>query len=278
MPSLTFDPTGDQPSPEQVAAETAALEQGEKIVQAQQEDKERALSQVDSETEDVSLIGGKFKSQDDLLQAYNELQKKLGKSDPEDSEDATEEPTEASDKDESPPDEGVDYMFKLNDVFQETGKISEDDIENLSSMDSKELIATYLKYQTAATAKAGEKAVEASVINDIKAGVGGDEAYSEMTAWAAENLNESEISDYNNVTSSGNPAAIKFAVEALNNRFRSQVGYEAPLVTGRKASSGVKPYRSQAELARDIGDPKYSSDPAFRQDVEARLSKSKDLL
>jgi len=67
-------------------------------------------------------------------------------------------------------------------------------------------------------------------------------------------------------------------VEAMSNRFRSAEGYEAPLVTGRKGSSGPKPYRSQAELARDIANPMYHNDPAFRADVEDRLARSKDLL
>ena len=50
------------------------------------------------------------------------------------------------------------------------------------------------------------------------------------------------------------------------------------MVTGRKSAPSVQGYRSNAELARDISDPRYSTDPAFRADVEARLAKSGDLL
>ena len=73
-------------------------------------------------------------------------------------------------------------------------------------------------------------------------------------------------------------AAIRFAVEALNNRWRSQEGYEAPLYTGNRKPEGIKPYRSQAELGRDIANPLYQSDPAFREDVERRLSVSQNLI
>ena len=62
-----------------IAAEQAALEQGEKLVSAQEEDKARRFEQNEAANEDVSLIGGKFKSQDDLLKAYKELQQKLSK-------------------------------------------------------------------------------------------------------------------------------------------------------------------------------------------------------
>ena len=145
-------------------------------------------------------------------------------------------------------------------------------------MDSKDLIREYVKFysqnqqqvQAQATSEADAKAIYDSV--------GGEEAYGEMVGWAAQNLSQDEIDSYNSVTNSGNSAAIKFAVEALANRYANSEGYEAPMVTGRKSAPSVQGYRSNAELARDISDPRYAADPAFRADVEARLAKSGDLL
>ena len=108
--------------------------------------------------------------------------------------------------------------------------------------------------------------------------VGGQEAYGEMVAWAAQNLDPAEVDAFNNVTNSGNAAAIKFAVEALNNRYKAAEGYEAPLVTGRKAKATSDSFRSHAELSRAIADPRYSTDPAYRADVEAKLARSQNLL
>ena len=99
-----------------------------------------------------------------------------------------------------------------------------------------------------------------------------------MLEWARENLSEEQINDFNAVTGTGNVAAIKFAVDSLANRWKSDVGYEAPLVTGKRATSKPSGYRSHAELARDIADPRYNSDPAFRKDVEDKLARSGDLL
>ena len=76
MNRITFDPSED-PTPEMMAAEQASLEQGEKLAAAQQEDRDRKIAQEDVENEDVSLIAGKFKTQEDLLKAYEELQKKM---------------------------------------------------------------------------------------------------------------------------------------------------------------------------------------------------------
>ena len=275
---ITFDPT-EGPTPEAMAAEQAALEQGEKLISAQEQDRQRMYDEAEAANEDVSLIGGKFKSQEDLLKAYNELQKKLGQeaSEEEEEEDTEEEQPEASEEVEETPEvvtQAVDYMTQLGKEFDESGVVSDEAIEKLSSMDSKDLVAAYLKYN----ANAQAATLQQSQVNDIMATVGGAEAYTEMVSWAGQNLPAEEVADFNAVTATNNPVAIKFAVQALSAKWKGAEGYEAPLVTGRKAPSKSKAFRSQAELARAIADPRYSSDPAYRMDVEQKLARSGDLL
>ena len=144
--------------------------------------------------------------------------------------------------------------------------------------DSKDLINAYLSmYQKnqVAVNEAQTQAVNEAEVFDM---VGGKDSYSSMIQWAGSNLNENEVNAFNNVTNSGNMDAIRFAVEALNSRYTNSVGSEKPLVTGKAPAPRIQGYRSNAELARDIADPRYSSDPAFRMDVEARLAKSSNLL
>lgn len=280
MPVTTFDPS-EGPSEEQMAAEASALEQGEKIAQLQSEDRDRRFQEVESSNEDAELIGGKFKSQDDLLKAYEELQKKL--SNPEATDEAEEPEVESAEErveeevteEEAPEvDDTVKYMQQLGQEFDSSGELSEEAIEKLGSMDSKELIKAYLKYN----AQSQAQSLQQSAVTDIQASIGGPEAYSEMIAWAGNNLSESEIADFNAVTATNNPVAIKFAVQALNSRFKEGAGNEAELITRGKRAASVQGYRSHAELARDIADPRYSKDPAFRADVEKKLSVSPDLL
>ena len=76
MATTVFDPSEDRSDAEK-AAEASALEQGEKIAQMQEEDKARRYAEADASNENPELIGGKFKSQDELLKAYEELQKKM---------------------------------------------------------------------------------------------------------------------------------------------------------------------------------------------------------
>ena len=286
MNRITFDPS-EGPTPEQQAAETAALEQGEKLINAQNEDKARSYDQVDAGNEDVSLIGGKFKSQDDLLKAYNELQSKLGKANESTDEDGSEEEgvqTEGEQEEEVLEEkvevsENIRKFVEINDRFEKNGgSVTEEDFESLSQMSSKDLLDTYFKYHATQVAQAKQTAATNDQLSQIRESVGGDDAYASMIEWSGSALSEAEADQFNSVINSNNAAAIGYAVEALNNRYRTNEGYEAPLVTGKKASNSKKAFRSQAELARAIADPRYSSDPAFRMDVEEKLARSGDLL
>ena len=280
---ITFDPSEDT-SPDQQAAETSALEQGEKLINAQQEDRKRIYDNADAANEDVSLIGGKFKSQDDLLKAYNELQSKLGQSEPNENEgepeDPTEEPDEQSEEVEEQPDvdENVQTFVDISERFDAEGGLTKEDLATLTEMDATTLVETYFKYHEQQTGAARQTAANQTAMKSIRDAVGGDEAYGEMITWAGSNLNEQEIQQFNDVIATNNASAITYAVQFMNNRWRGSEGYEAPLVTGKKAPAKSKVFRSQAELSRAISDPRYAQDPAYRMDVEEKLARSGDLM
>ena len=280
MATTEFNPF-DEADTRQAEAEKAALEAGEKIYAAQQEDKARVFEQREAESEPLA---GKFKTPEELEKAYLELQKKLGEKTPETEEEAPEgqeEAPEEAPEEEAPAEEESEIAKSLRDFskeYEENGSLSEETIEALGEMDSKQLVKEYLRlYQeNAAEAQKAQKAQvdEAAILQSV----GGVEAYQELVGWAAENLAAEEINDFNGVVNSGNPVAIKFAVEALKSRRQSVDGYEAPLVTGRKASVAKDRFRSNAELSRAIADPRYQTDPAYRQDVADKLARSGDLL
>ena len=287
MTTTNFDPS-EGVSTDQQNAETAALAQGEKIAQMEQEDRDKNWDRQVDDEESAALIGGKFKSQDDLLKAYEELQSKLGKRNEDDDDDDDESleeglQTEGDQETEEVLDQGevsetVAYMEELSKEYDEAGDLSPAAIQKLSTLAPEDLIKSYLQYQKRADQAFAARSMQQAEVVSIQQSVGGVEAYNEMINWAAGNLTEQEITDFNSIANGTNVAAAKFAVEALSQRYKANEGFEAPLVTGKAPSSRVKGYRSQAELARDIGNPLYSSDPAFREDVEARLRNSADLL
>ena len=84
---------------------------------------------------------------------------------------------------------------------------------------------------------------------------------------------------YDAVIQSGNKAATKFAVEALLNRYKADVGFDGKAVSGGKVkASGAKPFRSNAEFQRALRDPRYREDPAYHNDIMDRLAVSGELL
>jgi len=277
MPTVTFDTKPDAPTPQQEALEAQALAQGEKIQQMQDEDKSRLYDQVDSENQSADLIGGKFKSQNDLLKAYEELQKKLGQGDQEDGSEAPSQGQEEASTQE------YEVLSQAADEYAQGNGLSDDTVKSLAQQlkaDPEKFIREYEAFYTQNAGKYQQaQQLTQNEANEIMALAGGPEGYQEMVQWAAENLDQSEVNAFNSITDSGNAAAIRFAVNALKDRYRAAEGFEGQMVSGRASSnSGIKPYRSTAELARDIANPLYSSDPAFRADVEQRLSISKDLL
>lgn len=273
MPSDTFDTTPQGLTDEQKAQEAALLQQAEKLEQLKQQEADIQNQQRQLSNEDPDLIGGKFKSQDDLLKAYQELEQKLSRGEQED-EDEVE--TEESEPEEETADDAV--MRRAADEYVKDGQLSEAAIDELSKMDSKDLIKAYVDfYQKNAESYQQQVQLQAGEEQAIMDSVGGKEAYGDMLGWAAQNLEQAEIDSFNSVTNSGNLPAIRFAVEALANRYQSAVGYEAEMVTGKASVPGSKPYRSNAELARDLADPRYATDTAFQADVEARVANSPDL-
>ena len=166
-------------------------------------------------------------------------------------------------------------MQKAADVFKEKGELTPDVIEDLSKMDSKELVKAYMDFYS----KNQQQSLQQSAVSEIHNIAGGEQGYNDLMQWASTNLPEQDVMEFNKVAESNNAVAIKFAVEALNNRYKNSEGYEGQLITGKSPTNdGLKPYQSHAELVRDIGNPLYNSDPAFRQDVEARLARSPELL
>jgi len=110
--------------------------------------------------------------------------------------------------------------------------------------------------------------------NQLMEMVGGEKAYNSMLQWAGQNLSQEEIQMYDSVMGKGDPSAIFFAVQALNNKYSDAVGSDGQMLTGRDGSSDSKAFRSQAELVEAMNDPRYDRDPAYRRDVIRKLENS----
>jgi len=238
--------------------EQNSLEVGEKLV-AEQE----------------GLLAGKYKNAEDLEAAYLSLQKKLGQTEEEETEDDGEGEVEEADEEVS---EYAPAVSLINDASEEyyanDGKLSEETIDKFSTMSSQDLVNAYIEIQ--ANNPQPQQSVEMSdaQVNTVMNAAGGEANYDTVIEWAATNLPEKQIDAFDSVVDSGNPAAIGIAFQGLQASYNDANGYEGRMLQGKPASSRGSVFRSQAELVAAMGDPRYDNDPAYRADVVEKLNNS----
>ena len=289
--TVTYDPTDDSVLVEQAEARDAeTLEVGEKMI-AEQE----------------NLLAGKYKTTEDLEKAYKELETKLGKQDkglerddvPE-PEDTTEEKEPQLTKEDFYNEDGsVNYETtekaygkQLSDVFQaneidpmqmteyfieNNGTLSDDMYSKLGEAGiPKSAIDQYLEgaRQSAGITQEPElPLLNNDEVAEVKAIAGGEEGYEQLMSWASDNMSEADANNFDEIIQLQNKAAAKFAVKALMGQYEDAVGRDSTLIQG-KQSTPQEVYRSMAEVVRDMGNPLYDTDEAYRDDVRRKLEVS----
>lgn len=205
----------------------------------------------------------KFKSVEDMAKAYNELEQAQGKP----KEDPPVEPKEGEEAaNKAVENAGLD-MDALSAEYAEKGKLTEESLEALAKVGiSKDMVDSYI---------AGQEAQATALRNQLMEPVGGEEAYNEMISWASDNLSEAEIDAFNGVLEEGNPATVQMAVENLNTKYTEANGAEPTRqLSGKGVDGGLAVYESTADLMKDMQNPEYAQNPAFRAKVEAKLARS----
>ena len=238
--------------------EQNSLEVGEKLV-AEQE----------------GLLAGKYKSAEELENAYLSLQKKLGQqeTDEEGEEGYTEE--EESDEEVSANAPAISLINEASEEYYANGnQLSEETIEKFQEMSSKELVDAYIEMQANNPQPQQSYEMSDAQVNSVMNAAGGEKNYDRVVEWAASNLNDRQIDAFDSVVDSGNPAAIGIAFQGLQSAYNEANGYEGRMLQGKSPSSAGETYRSQAELVAAMGDPRYDTDPAYRADVIAKLEQS----
>jgi len=283
MSEIVFDATDPDVTAARATEEQRLLEVGSNLTDKQEADALEQYRRSELEANDHSQYAGKFKSAEDLEKAYLELQKKLGQKEEEvveddSTSDSAPDDSAPEEEEKSPVSKRVDFLKEASEeYYSNDNELKPETIQKLKEMPSEELIEAYLELQkNNPVAKAQPLSDDAA--KTIVDSVGGQDAYNDTLAWAADNLKPEEVAAYDNVVNSGNKDAIFFAVQALNQRYKDSVGFEGQQVSGKATKSTVKGFRSNAELANAISDPRYRNDPAYRYDIEQKLAASGDLM
>ena len=159
--------------------------------------------------------------------------------------------------------------------YANDNSLSDETIEKFSSMSSKELVSAYLQsLKNAPAQQVAEVDMTDAQINEVQNSVGGEKQYTEIVGWAAENLPKPQVDAFDNLINTGNTEMIKLAVAGLKSQYADANGYEGRTLQGKPSKSSGDVFRSQAELVAAVSDPRYDNDPAYRQDVIAKLDRS----
>jgi hypothetical protein len=217
----------------------------------------------------AELIGGKFKTTEDLLAAYKALESKLGQSTASKTEtpavitETTEAPATPDAAQQAVQNAGLNFDA-LSAEFAEKGDLAPESYQTLEQAGiPKPMVDAYI---------AGQKALAEANANALYSLAGGTESFAKMTEWAGANLSDAEIAAYNEAVTKGSMDQAKLAVSGLHARFAAAEGIRPNLVTGQTNAKPVG-YQSVQEMTRDMNDPRYiSGDPAFHAMVDAKIA------
>ena len=260
-------PQGD--SPQLSEREIIEQEAIDRYKESQQTSEERADGVPEGFNEDGTpqeeLIDGKFKSQEDLLTAYHELQKKLGQGDQNDT--AEGEATESGDAPSEAP-SGLDTS-KFETEYAENGNLSEESYAELAKQGfDKAAVDQYIQGQTY---------YAQSVQNDIYSTVGGQEQYTEVIQWASENMDPAAIKDYNEAVDKMDVAKVKRDLEymKLKKDGVQQQSQDPRRLEGTAPAGGMQPFKDKGEWQRAQVNRLYGKDAKYTNMVDNRYLASR---
>ena len=199
----------------------------------------------------------KFSSPEDMAQAYAELEQRMGSQQQEYDEDNTREDLESV---------GVDYDA-LSQEFWANGDLTPESYDLLEQAGiPRHIVDSYIDSQLSAVEQQ-----RGSIMNEV----GGPEGYQELTQWAADNLDDSEIDYFNSVVDTNDFQAIQMQIRAIAARRDAAEGMEPTRnLSGSLRGGGGSAYESVQQLMSDMQNPAYENDPAFRAQVESKLARS----
>lgn len=248
----------------------------------------QAMQQPSTE-EGGELLAGKYKSVEDLEKAYKELQSKLGGKTPEPTTDDVDPEEGEDDGEEEAPvanarelygeaigsrleEANVDFQ-SMSERWSQSGRLEDADYTQLEGAGfTRDMVDAYLAGLSYRAEQDSQLTVKE--ITAIKQEYGGDAAYAAMIEWAAANLPKEETDAFNQVVNTQPLNVAKLAIAGLHAKYIAAEGREPKLISGRTAAKSGDKFESTAQLVEAMKDPRYSTDPAYRKKVEAKLARS----
>ena len=235
------------------------------------------------------LIGGKFRSQDDLLKAYQELERKQ---------------SQAPGPDSAAPSQSQSYTAEQvveywgEDVVNAVGEAGLNMADLMWKADNGGDISEHYAAIAEATgfplkavenyvAKAQAGQAETGPLGDaeqevIKSEIGGEAEFNRLSQWARDGggLTEAELADYNAVVDSGNTQAIRWALKAIQAKSVPAAPSEPKLIRGQAPAEAQRRFNSKSEVLEAMnkrnskGQRLYDVDTEYQRKFAELMSNS----
>lgn len=211
-----------------------------------------------AEEERPEWLDEKFESPEEMAKAYKALQQKMSK--PKADKKASVEETSA-------PEATTGAIEDARNEFAESGELSDKAFDALEKAGlPRSFVEQYI---------AGQEAMSIQQAATIQESIGGAGNYEAMAEWAGENLADGDLDAFNAIVEGQSVEQARVAVKGLYAQFLAAGGKGPALVQGSTSGdAGVKPFGSTAQVTEAMRDPRYASDPAYREQVEKRMSVS----
>lgn len=230
--------------------------------QQSQEERESGMPEGYNEdgTQQEELIGGKFKSQEDLLNAYKELEKKMSSN--QEKPQAQQSESEATQEDAAPTETGSFSAAKFEQEYAENGSLSEDSYAELEKQGfSRAQVDAYIN---------GQSYYGESVKNAVYDSVGGQENYVEVINWASDNMPPEIIKEYNDAVDSLDQAKMLRTLEYMNLKKNGSQPTAPRRLEGDAPAAGIQPFASKLEWQNAQSNRLYGKDAKYTNMVDQR--------
>ena len=252
---------------------------------------EEFVQEQEARQQEPEKLLGKFNSTEDLAKAYQELEKKLGRG--ESGETPAPEPSSLQSNGYTPEQASQVYGQEAVDALGEKGIDMADlmwtadnggDIsEHYDSLAEVFNVPRQVVENYVSKAQGGEAETPGLTdadVAEIKTQFGGDEAFADLSSWAANNLPKDELASYNAVVDSGNRQAIEWALRAIDARRQAPDAVVQPKLLGGGAASPPQKFESKQQVLDAMnkrnsrGQRLYDEDEAYRKKVEVLIARS----
>jgi len=207
---------------------------------AEQERIEQAKAELYAEEQGQQddLILGRYRTQDDLVEAYKNLQRENERM-----------------RQGQPPD--VELESERDRPEQQQEQEPEEDEDEGPSISPEE---------------------GARLRSEIFNQAGGEEKYTALMNWASDNVDKARAEAYNQALEQGDEIGILAQLKSIQYDYMMNRGYEPKLTGGRAPTNQTRAFANEAQVVAAMSDPRYingaTPDPEYIREVEERVAAS----